>query len=205
MLPQALATASPHFEEKAKLFVREKTRIAEAVAGLIAAEATVSINAGSTTLEVIRQLKNKPVRIVTNNAMASAVLQESLADLISTGGEYNGLTRAFTGEFARHALNKIFSDVCVLGANGITASTGVTSSVYKETFLNELMVSRCRGRCIIAADGSKVGKIHCFSSVPLEKVHTLVTDTSADRDALDAIRAAGVQVIVVDAGSETAA
>lgn len=202
MIPCTVPAPSPHFEEKAELNVQEKILIAKTVAGLIKDGVTVTLNAGSTTLGIIKELKDKSIRMVTNNAMASAIIQESPAELICTGGEYNGLTRSFTGEFASHSLNKMNSDICILGANGVDAGSGVTSSVYKETFLNELMVNRCRGKVIIAADGSKIGMVHCFVSVPIEKVHMLVTTASANPEALDALRAAGVQVLVAEEQGE---
>ena len=56
------------FEAKNHLSTKEKSLIGKYVASLISENETVFLNAGSTTLEVVRHLKGKRVRVVTNNA-----------------------------------------------------------------------------------------------------------------------------------------
>jgi len=55
-------------------------------------------------------------------------------------------------------------------------------------------------RVIVAVDGSKIGTVTLAKMVPLERIHHLVTDSTADRQQLKLIHAAGVQVheIAVD-------
>jgi len=56
------------FDEKDHSAKREKALIGRYVASLVAENETVFVNAGSTTLEVVRHLQGKNVRVVTNNA-----------------------------------------------------------------------------------------------------------------------------------------
>jgi DeoR family transcriptional regulator of aga operon len=53
---------------------------------------------------------------------------------------------------------------------------------------------------IVVADGSKIGRLALAQVATIDQVDLLVTDASADPDALAEIRAAGVEVRVVDAG-----
>lgn len=195
-LPGSMVLSNPYFTEKMDLCIHEKARVAAAAAALVADGETVTLNAGTTTLEVIRLLKDRDVRIITNNAMASSVHLDGRAELICTGGAYNDETRAYTGEYTSHALNKVTSDMCILGASGVHANSGVTTTIFKETFINGLMATRCRGKVVIVADGSKIGKIYSFLSLAINRVHTLVTDSQADAAALECIRAAGITVIL---------
>ena len=80
-----------------------------------------------------------------------------------------------------------------------SASGGVTTTVYNEIQLNEMMAKRCQGKTLIAADGSKIGKTSCFTCLPLSQVDMLVTDSSADKEEVALIRKAGVEVRIVDA------
>jgi DeoR family transcriptional regulator of aga operon len=52
-------------------------------------------------------------------------------------------------------------------------------------------------RVVVVADGSKVGRVTLAKMADLEEIDVLVTDSSADPAALDAIAAAGVDVQVV--------
>jgi DeoR family transcriptional regulator of aga operon len=56
------------------------------------------------------------------------------------------------------------------------------------------MVARAK-RVVIIADSSKLGG-HAFARIcPIERIETLVTDSGASAETLDAFRAAGVQVV----------
>lgn len=191
--PDSLLT----FEEKLVAFAAEKRRIACAACGLVREGMTVYLNGGSTTLEIIRQLKDMPARIITNNAMAPMVLSSSVVELICTGGEYSSTTRAYTGDLAAHILSKVHVDMCLLGGGGISIEAGLTSPACKEAAICDLMVNRCHGPCVAVVDGSKVGRIQSFTSVPLSRVHRLITDTSADAAEVQALCAAGITVNIL--------
>jgi DeoR family transcriptional regulator of aga operon len=53
-------------------------------------------------------------------------------------------------------------------------------------------------RVVVAVDGSKIGKVTFAKMVALSQIHHLVTDSTADRDQLTRIEAAGVRVHVVE-------
>lgn len=188
----------PYFDDKKTAYAREKNLIAWAVASVIQDDSTVFCNAGTTTLAVMLSLRDRRVRIITNNAMAPGVLSGSVCELISTGGEYKYRTRSFCGDFATSIISKVYADVCVLGASGVSVSGGVTTTVYNETMINEMMSRRCNGKTIVAVDGSKVGRTNCFNCLPLSQVSMLVTDASADKEELDQMRRLGVQVVIVN-------
>ncbi len=188
------------FVEKDTLHAAEKAAIGAAAAARVKDEDTVVLNAGSTTLAVIRQLRRRNVRIVTNNAAAPAEFADSGAELIVLGGEFRPRSRSLFGDLAVLALSQIHASVAILGTNGVSARTGLTTSVYAETAINRLMVERADGNVIAVADGSKVGVTSNFACVPLAKVRTLITDRSANPEQLAAIRAAGVQVVVCPVG-----
>lgn len=95
-------------------------------------------------------------------------------------------------------LQRINATICILGVNGITGNEGITTSNYSETMINEEMLKRCKGPHIIAADGSKIGRIFKFSSAPITSTDILVTDSSADSRELKQIQNMGIQVILAD-------
>lgn len=186
-----------YFEDKRTSKRHEKDLIADALASMIEPGSTVFFNAGTTTLAVMSRIKDHNVRVITNNAMAPSVLAGGACEFICTGGEYQDRTKAFCGDLSTFIISKVYADICILGVNGVSMSGGVTTNVYNETQLNEIMSKRCQGKTIIAADGSKIGKTFCFTCMPLTQVDILVTDNTADMDEIKKIKQLGLEVIVV--------
>lgn len=193
------AAPESKFEIKGSLHSAEKEAIGARASELVKDGDTVFVNAGSTTLSLLKHLAERRVRVITNNAAAPNVIAESAMELILVGGEYRHTSRSLFGDLAAATISQIHANVCVLGTNGISVRHGLTTSVYPEAAINRLMVDRCIGPVIVVADGTKVGAVSNFTSLPLSVVATLVTDESADPAELRAISEAGVEVIVVQA------
>ncbi len=134
--------------------------------------------------------------MITNNAFAPSAVWNDSIELIMTGGECRNHSKSLVGSFALNTINRVISNFCILGANGISR-IGLTTSVYAETQVNEAMVNRCNGKVIVVADGTKIGKSYNFISIPLKPIHTLITDTTADPQELDILRQLGIDVIQV--------
>lgn len=194
---QAVTEHEPPLEEKQIQHESTKLKIARQAASLIPEGSTVFLNSGSTTLNTMKYLDNRKVRIITNNSLAPSVITSENIDLIITGGECRSRAKSLVGEHALLAINAVYADYCILGVNGISAA-GTTTSVYQETAINEAMVRRCNGTVIIVADGSKIGKSKNFMSVPIQDIDILITDTSADKAALDQLAATGIRIILID-------
>ncbi|WP_249317126.1 DeoR/GlpR family DNA-binding transcription regulator [Bacillus sp. FJAT-50079] len=192
------------FEEKGEKFSKEKAAIAREVVKLLSAGDTIFLNSGSTSLAVLNELNNrdKTIKVITNNALAPTVITNNNVELMITGGEYRKTSKSFVGDLAVPVLSKVIATKCILGANGISAEHGISTSVYQETLINELMVKHCKGECIIVADGSKIGKFFSFKSVGLEEIDILVTDSTADRDYIAKIEKAGVKVVIAQVEEE---
>lgn len=186
------------FKDKPRLHAEEKDIIGAVAASFVKNEDTVLLNGGTTTLAILRHLRQRNVRIITNNAAAPDEIGDSGAELILLGGQYRNKSRSLYGGLAVLTLGQIHASICILGSNGVSARTGLTTSVYAETAINLLMVERCKGEVIVVVDGSKIGVTSNFSGVPLSQISTLITDSSANREELQAIKAVGVRVVVCD-------
>ncbi|HET7839406.1 MAG TPA: DeoR/GlpR family DNA-binding transcription regulator [Rectinemataceae bacterium] len=185
------------YEDKSLLHAATKNAIGAAAAALVSERSTILLNAGSTALAVLHHLRDRSLRVVTNNAAAPAEIGGSNVELILLGGEYRAKSRSLFGDFAALTLSQVHASMCILGVNGVSAKTGLTFSVYTEAAINRLMAERCNGEVVVVADGTKVGTTSNFACVPISRVHVLVTDASADPQELAAIEASGVRVIVV--------
>ena len=188
----------PKYSDRGLIQIEQKQKIAKYIASLVHDRQTIFLNAGSTTYCIIKELVHRQVRIITNNVNVIQLFDNVKAELMMTGGVYNAHNRSFLGDMTSNLLAKVHADICILGVNGINDKNGVTSFSYQETLLNQMMVKNCTGQCIVAADGTKIGKIFCFSTTPIENINLLVTDSSANSEELQKIQKAGIEVVLAD-------
>lgn len=185
------------FEEKDSAAKREKILIGKYAASLAQENDTIFLNAGSTTLEVLRHLGGRKVKVVTNNAAATNLDLSPDVELIMLGGEYRHLSRSLIGELTLMGIRHAFSSLTILGINGISLTKGCTSAVYQETTVNGAMIENSNSQVIIVADHSKMNAVSSFLTCPLSRIDLVVTDWMSPPSFLDELREAGVKVAVV--------
>jgi len=185
------------FEAKDHTAKKEKDRIGRYVASLIGASETVFINAGSTTLEVIRHLRGRAARIVTNNAACLGLELDPQVELIVLGGEYRPQSRSLVGDLTLGSLRPIFSSVTVLGINGVSIKKGCTSAVQAETSVNQAMIENSSGRVIVVADHTKMNTVSSFLTCPLGQIDLIVTDWLTPEPFCRELEESGLQVVRV--------
>jgi DeoR family transcriptional regulator of aga operon len=181
-------------------FQDAKRAIAEAVADLIPKQRyAVALSGGSTTASVARALSShRELTIVTNSlTIAQLVTTRPQLKLIMTGGILRPESLELVGILAEKAFNAINLGTAILGTDGVTASGGVTTHDETEARTNNAMVTHAQ-RVIVVADGSKIGRLALAQVMTIDQVDILVTDSTADPMALQELRAAGVNVLVVD-------
>ena len=178
----------------------EKSAIMKYVADhLIDSHDTVFINGSSTALYLYMHLK-KSATIVTNNAKVLFTDYADKQNLILIGGQpssHNG-ENILCGEFALNMISSINASAAILGVSGINAEVGLTSSSPQDIAINKAMLSRTRGKKIVVADYSKIGRIFNFSFSSLKGITHLVTDSRADKNELEKMKAANIEVITVN-------
>lgn len=186
------------YSNKDMIAQKQKQKIAQITAQYIKDGDTVFLNAGTTTFEIIKAVKDKHITIVTNNSVASSILQNANASLISTGGEFNCANLSYSGILATYLINKVFSSVTILGVNGLSAANGITTAYYPETMINQEFLKQSKGLKIVACDGSKLGKTFSFNSSPIVGIDIVITDSSACAEEIEKIKAQGVNVVMAD-------
>jgi len=183
------------FIEKGHRNINEKSQIGKIAASFIKEDETVFINSGSTTLEVIKHIKGKHVKVITNNAAAINVERDPQVELFLVGGEYRETSQSLIGDMAQETLSHVYSSWTILGVNGISMQFGLTTNVQQETSVNRMMVERCHGSVIVVADSSKIGIVSNFSTSEIEKVSILITDDKADPHQILEFEQLGIKVI----------
>lgn len=176
----------------------EKRRIAAEAARRVAAGMAVGLTGGTTTTEVARALvERERLTVVTNalNIAGELAIRRDLK-LVVTGGWARPESYELVGPLAERSLEELNLDVAFLGVDGVSATAGLTTHHEVEAHTNHALIERAR-RAVVVADGSKVGRASFVRICPVGAVDELITDSTAEDVALEAIREAGVTVTVV--------
>lgn len=181
-------------------FQEAKRQIARRMASLIPVERyAVALSGGTTTASVARELaSHRDLTIVTNSlTIAGLVSAYPQLKVVMTGGILRPQSLELVGVLAENTFAAVNIGTAILGADGISAGTGVTTHDETEARTNHAMVAKAQ-RTVVVTDGSKVGRAALAQMAAIEQVHMLITDSSADAAELDRIRDAGVEVIIAD-------
>ncbi|GAB3856811.1 DeoR/GlpR family DNA-binding transcription regulator [Micromonospora andamanensis] len=183
----------------------EKQRIGAAAAALVSPGTVVGLNGGTTSTEVARALAVRPdlntnaegaqLTVVTNALnIANELLVRSRMKVVVAGGVVRPKSFELVGPLGGALLREVTLDVALLGVDAIDPLLGAAAHHEGEAAMNNLMVARAK-RVVIIADSSKLGG-HAFARIcPVDRVETLVTDSGAAPEVVEAFRAAGVHVI----------
>jgi len=183
----------------------EKQRIGAAAAALVAPGMVIGLNGGTTTTEVARALAQRPdltgsadgaqLTVVTNALnIANELLVRSRMKVVVAGGVVRPQSFELVGPLGGALLREVTLDLALLGVDAIDLELGAAAHHEGEAAMNALMVERAR-RVAIIADSSKLGE-HAFARIcPVDRISTLVTDSSADGRIVAGFREAGVDVI----------
>jgi DeoR family transcriptional regulator of aga operon len=185
----------------------QKERIGRAAAALIGPADVVGVNGGTTTTEVARALaereapeQNRPpeqITIVTNAInIAGELTVRRHVKLVMTGGVARLQSFELTGPLAYDTLSQIDLDVAVLGVDAFDPATGAKALDEEEALINKLMARRAR-RVVVVADSTKLSARAFAHICPPSAVDHFVTGSDAPAEALERIRAAGVEVLAV--------
>jgi DeoR family fructose operon transcriptional repressor len=191
--------AEPAYLEAVAHRAAEKRAIGARAAALVEPAATIFLNGGTTTLEVLHHLTAPGVKVVTNHVgMAPGAIGRPGLELILVGGEYRAPSNSCVGAFATEALRRVNATRSFIGVEGISLRAGLTTPAAPEAEIARVMIEQTRGPVVVVADSSKVGTVADFTIGPLTDVDALVTDDAIDKGYVDELRASGVDVVLAE-------
>jgi DeoR family transcriptional regulator of aga operon len=199
-LPMAAATHDTPLNIKETRWHAQKLRIGEAAAKMIRGGETIILDSGSTTVEIarqIRQMKFESLTVITN-ALNIAMELSGLPQIrvMMLGGLLRQTSYSLVGPDAEQALAKLSADRLFLGVDGLDPNVGVTTPDPLEAALNALMI-RVSRQTIAVLDASKLGQRSLSVITPVKNLDMVISDDSAPAETVEALRAAGVQVVLV--------
>lgn len=164
------------FLKKGEEHGAEKRAIAEAIAKLVRPGMTLTLDTGTTCLEVAKSIRGiQEVTVLTSSlAIASALYARDNVDLVLLGGKARKGNPDLTGWLTEENLRRFRVDLAVLGADGADPE-GLYTVDEAVGRLSQGMIG-CAASTILAADSSKFGKTSFLKYAGWNDIDHVFTD-----------------------------
>lgn len=185
------------YDKRAAVRMQEKRRIGQAAAQLIGAGETIFLDAGSTVMELARQLpphcEFNVVTAALNTAAAAGQHHNVAVHLV--GGLLRPSLQELVGPKTVEAIRAIRAHKVFLGVSGVDLERGLTENHVFSAEVKKALAASAE-EVIVLADSAKMGKVFFAELLPLSAVTTLITDPGISDAYRGQLEKQGIQVIM---------
>lgn len=174
----------------------EKIAIAKKISNLIKDNETIIMNAGTTLLYVMRELKDKKLTIVTNSiALALEGAENKNFKIILLGGDVDSAYQFTYGVKTLRLLEQYHADSFLLSVDGIDSEKGFSTFYYQEAEICSKMAERA-SKTIVAADYTKIGRT-AFAEIEMpEPADIIVTNQKASPKYIKRLKEGAAEIVL---------
>jgi DeoR family glycerol-3-phosphate regulon repressor len=176
----------------------EKTCIAVAAAALFNPGDSILINCGTTTIYFATELARRgPFTVITNSTLVAHEMWSSQVrgPIHLLGGSYFGEAFELLGPQVVEQIKLVSADHAVIGVSGIGNTGTMMDFNADEAYVSRAMIESARTVTVVA-DSSKLQRNALFHVCSPERIDRLVTDRAPDTTLENALRLAGVEIII---------
>jgi DeoR/GlpR family transcriptional regulator of sugar metabolism len=185
------------YANKSREHQNVKKNIAETAAALVKERMTVFLDAGTTTFEIARRIRQMGrITIVTNDVYIVHSLLAFQPELIYIGGSIQKKTGSAAGGFAEQMVGQMHFDVAFLGAHSINGYFEVMTPTLEKRFLKNRLMEKS-GETYIVADHSKFNKNALYRIDSLADYTGVITDYRFSSDERKLIDQKRIRIIPV--------
>ncbi len=177
--------------------INEKQRIGTLAASLVKDGDTVFLGSGTTVLEVARHLKDRQNLTVITNSLPVVILLSDSANItiVCVGGLLRPSEFSFIGHMAEQLLVGVRAEKVFIGVRAINIKEGLTNDYLPETLTDRAILNIGREN-IVVADHTKFGRTSTVLLVPIQHIHTLITDTETPEEVIREINRENIRVLI---------
>jgi DeoR family transcriptional regulator, fructose operon transcriptional repressor len=184
------------FIQRDRWFGDEKEAIGRIAASLISPGEQIILDAGTTTLQIARNLAGLSDLVVVTSALPIAIELARCQNVhtIVLGGTLKCREQCTVGSMVGQALSRVSVDRAFLSAAAFNLERGATDPDMAEVEVKQAMMRSAR-QVILVADHNKWNRVTFAQIAPLQAFDALVTDDELSAPAIREIEAIGVEVI----------
>lgn len=187
-----------HIDEKEKLFMDEKLRIAKAANRLLKPNDKIIIASGTTLLAFANEISvSDNLTVITSSVKVSlALCYNPNIEIVQLGGIMRKNSVSVVGYYSKNILESLSCNKLFLGVDGLDLDYGLTTSNMNEAGINQQMIDTAQ-EIIVLTDSSKFGKRGFCKICDIDKIHHIVTDLNAPLHMIDMLRDKEIEVDLV--------
>lgn len=178
---------------------KEKRAIGKLAASMINEGETILLDSGTTTLEIAKNLhKFKKLTIITNAVnIGIELLSYKRFNVILLGGHLRETSQSTVGPLAESNLKVFYCDKLFLGVDSFNIECGLSTQNIEEANINQSMFSMAK-EIIAVFDSSKINKRSFVFIAPVNKINTVVTDSSLSPNVRVQLKSMGIEVYLAE-------
>lgn len=199
--PSAFPRPDTGLEVRARVQASAKDRIGALAASLVPDGSSLLVNAGTTTLALVRHLRDhRDLTIATNSLAVPAELSPKVfRDLYVFGGAVRLSAQATVGPVSFPVMSgagdvDIRCDIALICVGAVSHESGYsTSNLTEAAMMGEMMAKAAQ--VAVLADSTKFGRRLFAQVAELGRADWFVTDAQPPDDLAEALHAAGVEIL----------
>ncbi|HEP0983729.1 TPA: DeoR/GlpR family DNA-binding transcription regulator [Enterobacter ludwigii] len=174
----------------------QKATIAQKAATLIKAGGCIFMDTGTTNLALAKALPAElSVTVVTNSpAIATALLQHPLCEVIITGGQIQRASGATVDATAASQLEGIIFDQAFIGGCAMDPEMGLTGFDFADCAFKKAVIAQSN-QTIVALTADKLPGVARFVVAKSRDIDVLVVDANIKQDVIDAFAGQDVRIV----------
>ncbi|WP_291969926.1 DeoR/GlpR family DNA-binding transcription regulator [Candidatus Symbiopectobacterium sp.] len=189
--------SQPTTNEKLHRNLAEKQAIARYAASLVQPDDAVVLDAGTTMLELARNLTHLPLRVITADLQIALFLSEvKQIEVTIIGGRIDDSSQSCIGGHGRRLLRSIYPDIAFISCNSWSMEKGITTPTEEKAGVKQDLGMNSSRR-VLLADSSKYGAYSLFCVTPLTALTDIVTDSALAPETQQLLHAQPVQLHLV--------
>jgi len=193
----ATYTSRTLFAEREQINKEEKKLIGIEGAKLVKNGATIILDAGTTVIQVAKNLNHKKnITVITTTINIARLLEGKPGfKVLLTGGLLSLETDSLIGVLAKQTFDHINADIAFLGCEGISIDSGVMYPDLDIAEIKRAIVNSAK-ETVLVADHSKFNRISLTSAFPITAVNKIITDNKLSQEYIKALESKGIEVII---------
>jgi len=176
---------------------KEKQAIGYKASQIINSGDNIILDAGTTTAQIAKNIKDKRDLTVITNAVNIALELSNCREIVTilTGGIIREITNCLVGFQAEEFLRKTYVDKTFLAAGGVSIEEGLTNPNPFEVGVKKAMIEAAKEVILVVAH-NKFGNVALTPIAPIKAVHRIITDNGVSSKYLEIFQQKGIEVIL---------
>ena len=194
--------------EAKKEFTNEKHSIAHYASQIIEDNCLVFLEAGSTIFELAvalaERIQNEDLShvVLFTNSMSNLGVLSQVSEVSLIGGRYRMQQQDFRGYLSDRIISMLRFDYAFLGCDGISLENGMMALDMDTVRFVELLMQRA-DKIVLLADSGKFKRNSLITSIPVDKISLIVTDSELDDATYNSFLEANINIVRIDSSKES--